>query len=315
MKNIVFFLLLLPVVFVFAVCTGVVLANIHWLFDLLAQFLLPSFLLALIAGLVALVLRRKWLTVAGGVAALSAFALLWPWTQAPTLPAAGAARVSILSFNVWVRNGSTDELAAAIQAVDADVVVLLEMTAATREKLRPLDAHYPQRFECWQTAGCDILVFSRLPIKEPHIDFTGPPDHSPIAWFETNAAGCVLNIFATHMTRPFPHLPAWSQSKQADDLASAVSGWPGPKLLVGDFNAVPWGHGVKIVAERANLHVSLGSGGTWPSILPPQLRLPIDHVMATEGIAFASRKVLALPGSDHAAVLTEIALEDRTRCW
>lgn len=315
MRNVVFFLLLLPVVIAFAVCAGVVLADVHWLFDLLAQFLLPSFILALISGLIALALRRKWLVVAGAVAAVSALALAWPWMQAPLAPSASAARISVLLYNVWFRNGSTDQLAPAIQAIDADVVVLLEMTPAIREKLRPLDAHYPQRFECWQTPGCDVLVFSRLPIKEPHIDFTGPPARSPIAWFETNAAGCAINIFATHLTRPFPFLPAWAQGKQADDLAASLRGWPGPKLLVGDFNAVPWGHVVKTVAKQANLHVSLGAEGTWPSIFPPFLRLPIDQVMATEGMAFASRKVLALPGSDHAAVLTEIAIEDRTRCW
>ncbi len=315
MRNIIFCVLLLPIVVVFGVCAGALLTDVHWSLDLLAQFLTPSFFLALIAGLIALALRRKWLAAAGAAAAVLAFALAWPWTQASTPPPAGAARVSVLIFNVWVRNGTLDRLPAAIQAVDADVVVLLEITAAARERLRPLDARYPQRFECWQTPGCDVLVFSRLPIKEPHIDFTGPPDRSPIAWFETSAAGCALNIFATHLTRPFPHMPAWAQSKQADDLAAALRGWPGPKLLVGDFNAVPWGHILKTVAEQANLHVSLGAGGTWPSILPAPLRLPIDHVMATDGIAFASRKVLVLPGSDHAAVLTEIAIEDRSRCW
>ena len=315
MRNVTFVLLTLPVAAAAGVCGSVFLADIHWSFDLVAQFLLQAFFFAVIGGLVALALQRKWLVLANAVAAAATFALAWPWTHAPPVPRADAARISVFLYNVWVRNGALDRLAAAIQAADADVVVLLEITAAARESLRPLDARYPQRFECWQTPGCDILVFSRLPIREPHVDFTGAPDHAPIAWFETSAAGCAVNIFATHMTRPFPHLPAWAQSKQADDLAAALRGWPGPKILVGDFNAVPWGHIVKTVAERANLHVSLGAGGTWPSVLPAPLRLPIDHEMATDGIAFASRKVLSLPGSDHAAVLTEIAIEDRTRCW
>jgi endonuclease/exonuclease/phosphatase (EEP) superfamily protein YafD len=221
----------------------------------------------------------------------------------------------LLQYNIWVRNGALDQLAPAILALDPDVVVLLEVTPAAREKLRALDAHYPQRFECWQTAGCDGLVFSRFQIKEPHVDFTGPPDHSPISWFETNADGCALNIFLTHLTRPFPHLPVTAQAKQADDLAGALRGWPGPKLLIGDLNAVPWGHVVKTVANQANLHVSLGAHGTWPSVLPSLLRVSIDHAMASEGISLSNRRVLALPGSDHNAVLTDVTIEDRTRCW
>jgi len=69
------------------------------------------------------------------------------------------------------------------------------------------------------------------------------------------------------------------------------------------------------VANQANLHVSLGATGTWHAKLPPLIRLPIDNVMATEGLSFANRQVLTFTGSDHAAVLTQVAITDRTKCW
>jgi len=313
--NVVFILILLPILLVFAVCAGARLADVHWLFDLLALPLQPAFIVSLIAGLIALTLRRWRLAVAGGVATVTAFALAWGWTQAPPQPKPDAARFSLLSFNVYWRNTELGAVARRIAEINADIVVLLEITPQGREKLRALDALYPQRFECWQSAGCDILVLSRFPIKEPHIDFVGRIQRSPIAWLEVSPAGCGMNIFATHLTRPYPFAPIASQERQAENLAESLRGWPGPKLVVGDFNGPPWGHVVKTVANQANLHVSLGPSGTWHARLPPQLRLPIDHVMATEGIGFARRTVLTLPGSDHAAVLTEVAIEDRTRCW
>jgi endonuclease/exonuclease/phosphatase (EEP) superfamily protein YafD len=315
MRNVVFILLVLPIVAVFVVCGSALLVSAYWLFDWMALPLLPSFILSLIAGLIALALRRWRLAGAAAAATVFALALAWPWTQATSVSAANAARFTLLQYNVYYRNAALDQVAQRIEAIDADIVVLLEVTAEGREKLRSLDAHYPQRFECWQSRGCDILVFSRFPIKEPHIDFVGTLQRSPIAWFEISPAGCGMNIFATHLTRPFPFAPISAQDKQADDLAAALRGWPGPKLLVGDLNAVPWGRVVKTVTNQANLHVSLGSSGTWHAKLPPLLRLPIDHIMATEGFGFASRKVLTLVGSDHAAVLTEVAIEDRTRCW
>lgn len=315
MRNVVFIVILLPILFVFAVCIGVPIVDVHWLFDLLALPLQSAFVVSLIAGLVALASRRWLLAGAAGAATVLAFVIAWSWTQPVPLRSQGAARFSVLSFNVYWRNPHLAEVAQRVEAIDADIVVLLEVTAQGREKLRRLDQRYPQRFECWQSPGCDILVLSRFPIKEPHVDFVGKIKRSPVAWFETSPGGCGMNIFATHLTRPFPFAPVSAQDTQGEDLAAALRGWPGPKLVVGDFNGPPWGHVVKTVANQANLHVSLGPGGTWNARLPPPLRLPIDHVMATEGIGFARRTVLRLPGSDHAAVLTEVAIEDRTRCW
>lgn len=316
MRNVVFLLLLVPIVFVLAVCIGVAFVDVHWLFDLLALPLQGAFVVSLIAGLIALALQRWLLAGAAALTTVLAFAIASSWTHAPPPPSPTAARFTLLSFNVYWQNQNLNEVARAIEKLNPDIVVLLEIVGQRgRDQLRVLDAHYPQRFECWQSPGCDILVLSRFPIKEPHIDFVGGVQRSPIAWFEISPAGCGMNIFATHLTRPFPFAPIASQDRQADDLAAALKGWPGPKLLVGDLNAPPWGHVVKTVKNQADLHVSLGPSGTWHARLPPPLRIPIDHVMASEGLAFASRKVLTLPGSDHAAVLTEIAIEDRTKCW
>jgi endonuclease/exonuclease/phosphatase (EEP) superfamily protein YafD len=304
----------LPIAFVFAVCGGTLLSGAHWSFDLLAQFLTPSLFVGLIAMLAALVLRRWRLAAAGAAAVVSALALAWPWLQPSQAPRPDAARFSVLLFNVYYRNAVMDEAAQAIAKIDADIVVLLEVTASIRQELRALDVRYPHRFECWQSGRCGILILSRFSIKEPHIDRVGAATRSPIVWFEASPAGCGMNIFATHLTRPFPFDQTSAQRKQADDVAAALRGWPGAKLVLGDFNAVTWGRVVKTVANQANLHVSKGAAGTWPSIFPALVRLPIDHVMASEGIGFARRKVLTLPGSDHAAVLTELAIEDRTRC-
>ncbi|MBI1213876.1 MAG: hypothetical protein GC190_20635 [Alphaproteobacteria bacterium] len=315
MKNIVFIFLLLPIIFVIAVCAATQLVDVHWLFDMMALPLLPSFGIAITVGLIALALRRWRLAAAAGVAAAAAYALAAPWMQRPPPPDAGAARFTLLQFNTYYRNHELAGVVQRIEAIDADIVVLLEITPRGRKGLRALDAHYPHRFECWQSPGCDILVLSRFPITEPHIDFVGSIQRSPVAWFESSPAGCRLTIFVTHLTRPFPFAPIASQHLEADDLAEALRGWPGPKLLVGDFNAPPWGHVVKTIENKADLHVSLGPGGTWHAALPPPMRIPIDHLMASQGFAFAERKVLRLPGSDHAAVLTQIAVEDRSRCW
>jgi endonuclease/exonuclease/phosphatase (EEP) superfamily protein YafD len=93
-----------------------------------------------------------------------------------------------------------------------------------------------------------------------------------------------------------------------------VAASAGAKLLVGDFNAAPWTRIVQTIAERAGLQALTGAGGTWPSRLPPQLRLPIDNMLVGPGLSFVSRRVLPRLGSDHLPVLAEIAVTDASKC-
>jgi endonuclease/exonuclease/phosphatase (EEP) superfamily protein YafD len=48
--------------------------------------------------------------------------------------------------------------------------------------------------------------------------------------------------------------------------------------------------------------------GTWPARLPAWASAPIDHVFASDGIRMVSRRVLGSGGSDHRALMVEIAL-------
>ncbi len=75
---------------------------------------------------------------------------------------------------------------------------------------------------------------------------------------------------------------------QAKALGEGIAGWPGPKLFVGDLNAASWGAIAGEISRAAKLHILTGGGGSWPSILPPQLRIPIDHMMASEGLQFTA---------------------------
>ena len=116
-----------------------------------------------------------------------------------------------------------------------------------------------------------------------------------------------MTLFAAHLILPFPFTRYDVQPAQADDVANTVAGVSGPRLLVGDFNAATWGAIVARPRERAGMNVLTGPGGSWPTFLPRQMGIPIDHVMASPELALLSRRLLTVTGSDHRAVLTEIA--------
>ncbi len=295
------------------VVAGVLGSSLHWSFDLMAQFLLPAFVVALLIVPVAALAR--WPAVAGGAAvtAVAAYALAMPSVTAPGPVKAEAPRFRVLLFNMWFGNGRLGDVAQLIQREDADLVVIVESSLRARNALQAVTNVYPYRFDC-TASGCDVVMFSRARLLPQDIARTSDANRSPYVTVGTDIAGCRLTVLATHMTRPFPHRPYGSQREQAREIGSVVGLIPGAKLVLGDFNAAPWGYVVRTIEARGNVRAATGASGTWPSALPGQLRIPIDHMLVSPGLSFVSRSVLPGAGSDHLPVLAEIAVTDPTQC-
>jgi endonuclease/exonuclease/phosphatase (EEP) superfamily protein YafD len=292
---------------------GTMAAPLHWSFDLLAQLLLPAAAVALVVVPVAAFLQ--WPVVAAGAAvtALLAFALAMPSMTAPELVAREASRFKVLLFNAWYSNKRPAEVAQLIARENADLVVLIEVSGKMRRALKAVGNIYPYKFDC-AGAGCDGVIFSRARLLPQQIYRTSDPDRSPYVTIATDIAGCRMTLISTHMTRPFPNRPYWGQSAQAREIGGAVGRIAGAKLLLGDFNAAPWGYVVRTIEARGDVSAATGPGGTWPSVFPAQLRIPIDHVMAGPGLRVASRRLLPGTGSDHVPVVVEVAVTDPAQC-
>lgn len=296
------------------VLIGVAGGSLHWTFDFAAQFLLPSIFVAAGAGLAALLFRWPRLALAGAIVSVAAYATAAPWTSQPTAVAKDATRFSVLLFNIFHGNGQLPAVREMIERTNPDMVVLVEMTGRIRNKIPELIAKYPYRLDCTGTARCDIMVLSRARLAPREVKETSDPQRSPLLVADTEIAGCKLTLFATHMTRPFPKRPFWAQRSQAEEIGSDVAAASGAKLVLGDFNGAPWGYVVQTIAKRGGVSVLTGGGGTWPSFLPAEVRIPIDNMLVGPGLSFVSRSVLPQIGSDHAPVLAEIAVTDRTQC-
>src|SRR5262249_5149468 len=108
-----------------------------------------------------------------------------------------------------------------------------------------------------------------------------------------------------------PHLPGaprlW-QAQQAAVLARYIATLGPDRLVIGDFNSVPWGsmqHAFRRATGLANRGYFVMSWATW---LPWPIRIPIDHVFV--GGAVAIRHVQAGPvvGSDHLPIEAELGI-------
>ena len=288
--------------------------DVHWFADFASHFLLPSVLAACVVSILAGLLQRGLTGAAALGVAIAASLGPGTWTSQPNPVPENLARFKVLQFNVWYRNGEPARMVEAIRSSGADLVVLLEATPRLRAALDGLADVYPSRLACPDGDPCDIVVLARGPLAFERLSRTSDRNRSPVLSFRTTLADCPLTVHAVHLARPFPFSAHDMQPGQARDVASAIARTVGPRIVVGDFNAAPWGQVMQTITTRAGVSLLGGPGGTWPVRLPQQMRIPIDHVAAGQGLAPVRRQVLAPAGSDHAPVLATIAVTDPSSC-
>jgi endonuclease/exonuclease/phosphatase (EEP) superfamily protein YafD len=266
--------------------------------DLLSQFLIQA-AVATVAALLLFVVLRRWLASA---MALMALVLQLSVLQPSAFPARAGDEVErtvdVLFANVWGYNQRLPAMARAIIALDPEIVVLAEIDDRNRSLLADLAVAYPYRADCLSHWACDSVILSRLPILD---DLSGWQGRRRIAMsaarIETGFGPLV--VAGAHLDQPLPPKRLREQERQVAGLIEMLDPVEDPLLLVGDFNSAPWGRLLRGLAAGTGLEIAWGLEGTWPSILPWPLRIPIDHALTGRGLELVERTVLRLPGSDH----------------
>jgi hypothetical protein len=196
------------------------------------------------------------------------------------------------------------------EAAEADIDLLV-VTEITPDLLGDLDAAglgelLPHRVGAPADEGAGTMVFSRLPL--------GDPTALDTTWGGWEVTWDDLTMLAVHPSSPID--PARWRRDHAEVLAVAQSSRA--DLVVGDLNATidhpPMRRlgdaGFRSVTELAND----GWQPTWPAygrvevggIAMPRL-VQIDHVLVGPRLAAIGSRTLAIPGTDHRALVAEVA--------
>ncbi len=293
-----------------AVILGALFGKLHPLIDIFAHFLLAAIIGALLMALLAAFAgRTTTMLIFMGLAA-AAVALAWPWVQQPPAVAATGPRFTLLTFNVYYNNPRLDRIAELVRETKPDIVVLLEVVPRVRPGLDAVAAQYPYRVECWREKWGDALVLSRFPLTDIHATLPEAKFRRPMGAVEVAIEGRKLTLFPAHLSLPFPLNGRDMQTGEIEEIVTTIATVAGPRILTGDFNASSWAATMARPREQLNMTLLTGGDGTWPTFLPRAMSMPIDHVLATQELALVSRKLLTVSGSDHRAVLAEIAFKD-----
>jgi len=247
--------------------------------------------------------RRARLALAvglAGVAAINTAPLISALATTAVAAQAPASTLTVVSFNVWSKNQSLDEVSRWLVDQNADVIVLQEMTHKNREPIkRALAATYPHIHDC----GCsDIVMFSRT----PWIAAGGQPrtaEQPALSWLTlADRNGREMRVAGL---RPKNMNDAAKYAAHYDWLVGHAGKLGDRLILVGDFNAAPWSWQMRRLAAVTGLRRHGTYAASWPTPLPMVL---IDNLLTTPDIKSVSFKTGPSLGSDHLPIVATVAL-------
>lgn len=272
--------------------------------------LTPVVLLPAYVVLVAGAALRRWIVVAVALLVVGAH-LAW---TAPDLrwwrldqPRTEGEPFTLAAANVRFDNGRTDGLMTALRGLEADVLVVTELSPRVATALageRPHVAADPRE------GAFGSGVYSRFPLSaERRFDLEG----FPALQVDVAAPGGTVTLVAVHTLQPLSDVDVLRrQLRELDQLRASLRREGRQVILAGDFNATSQHRGFRRLLDNGlrDAHRERGRGRarTWPADrwYPPFAAL--DHVLVSDDVAVEDAGTAGLPGSDHRAVTATLSL-------
>jgi len=297
--------------------------------DTIGFFRIHFAILAIAGAVLALTIlhwRLVWVGAGAAVVAVATLGPVWRDMQRPA-PGGGETRaITVMTANVLGgRNPLLHLTTSALLAADADVLAVVEAPAAWSRPTATLARHYP--FSSAEPgARQGVILFSKFPLDR--IEAARADRNTPA--FATARVrigrGITLGVTAVHLS--WPLVAGNTQQRQIDVLGSLLPAGPGPKVLMGDFNAVPWSAAMASAEANTGLSMPGGLRRTWRGGYPDPLHyirtgslygndIPavlghhIDHVLVSPEVGTDAVEVIPLPGSDHDAVWFRLRVPTR----
>lgn len=281
----------------------------HWFADLFAQFRWQGVAGLAAAAILAALGRRKRAAGIAAVGTLIFAAMALPWRSAGE-DAAVALRVA--SINLHLHNPDAAPLLAWLDRVDADVIVVQELTPALNAELSALRLRYPIQRSIVREDPFGIGIWSRLPGSSIEaLPLAGVGSALPALRLQLTLAGEPLQLYGVHPPPPLGAELARIQAEQFRQLRQLIAETPVPAAIVGDLNATPWGQQFRLL-RRAGLddHGHAAWPPSWRPAMPwTVLALPLDHGLVQPPWQLSKRQCGPPIGSDHCPVLLELAIK------
>jgi endonuclease/exonuclease/phosphatase (EEP) superfamily protein YafD len=262
-------------------------------------------LIALIGGFV----LADWIAVAPS----AAVAIYWSWRlwrrKVPPAAMDDTELLRLVSANVLHENVDFDRTMQGLAAIDADVIVLCEVTPDARERFRTLD--FPHALDtCAPDSLYGIAILSRFPLRLRSSGIGEDPLPRHLA-ADLAIPGRSITLVAIHPTNPLRISRAHRIPGEFDSVAALCRAAPNDLILIGDCNAAGWSRYLQDLEARVGLMNDRRLRPSWPVWLPGFVRLPLDHVWVRGRVTLLQAGLGPKFGSDHLPLIAELGWRDK----
>lgn len=303
---------------------GAVPATQRWAPAAVAAAFVPYGVVAWAVAVPALLLAggRRRTRAAVLAAAVLVVQLVWTrpyWPHAPAVGPDGAPRISILTVNLRCDTVDTTDLAADINRIRPDVVVLVDVVPGVWRELRPTVLADFGAFHQSTRRSSQPEVFE----KEGEPCFTGIAARGSIVLWATTATDNPQHIVRIRLHEASLTLiavdvenlqapSAWVSDLSAVREAVRAVDPDEPLVVLGDFNAVREHAPMAALRAEGLVDAAEQAGAGWVRTFPSGGLLPplvaIDHVMVRGGLVVEALETFRVAGTDHLGLDARISV-------
>ncbi len=310
-KVIVFWLVKLSVIGLFAASSLAEFDRVSIWFELLSHFRFQYLVMALVCFCLALLGRSVLYAVLSLLVFLHSSFLVLPWYFSNTESrAADKGELRILQSNVYTGNTKRQEFLHYVNASSADIISVQEVNSDWAATLEQLREKYPFIVLSPREDNFGIALLSKIPLDEQDIIQFGESG-IPSIKVSLSLGGRRITLISVHTLPPIGEAYFNVRNAQLRDLATRVSDLGNPVVVIGDLNTSMWSSYYQSFVESAgltNTRYGVGVLPTWPTHMP-FLKIPIDHVLVSQDFVIKKVEVGRDIGSDHYPYLASVILK------
>ena len=219
--------------------------------------------------------------------------------------------VTIMASNVLMENEHYDRVRDAIEKIDPDILLLMEVDQTWDEAVSPALSRYDTVLREVKDNYYGMILATRMPVEDASIVYL-TKDDTPTAFAEMrDAAGRAFRFVGLHPQPPIPGED--TDDRDAEMLYSALFARKSgvPVVVAGDFNDAAWSHTSRRFKRVGGFLDPRVGRGMIPSFDANSywMRAPIDQFYATEDVAVRSFELGPNVGSDHFPVVVRVAFD------
>lgn len=282
-----------------------------WWLDVLANFRAQYFVILATLGVVIAVSRwRRWGYGVLAVALLNLILVMPLFIGSPANPEPGAPTLRVMSFNLLSTNEAYSGVVEYIEAIDPDVVLLHEASRPWEVALEAADLGY----EIVRPRSDDLIFGTLVLVRGAAVQAvsygysTASPRAVSVAFTPEGWDGEVT-VLGTHPLAPTDRERASLRDAQLEFARDWAEGRSGPFVIAGDMNATPWSHPFRSLVSLPNIHnsqIGYGLQPSFPTTSNVLLRVPIDHLLYSDGLEVIDRRLGPPLESDHFPLIVDL---------